>query len=120
MNPMAIYETQQRAHVHADDFVLPLTRGLKVAGFRAVRTFELRSACVPVRIRCPHHGQGPCDCQLIVLLVYDWLGSTYSLTVQGSGHQCEIELVEAGPGINQGVVESIQLVIELVKEECAG
>jgi hypothetical protein len=117
---MAIYETLHRAHVHADDFVLPLTQGLEAAGFRAVRSFDLRSACAPLGVPCPHHGQGPCDCQLIVLLVYDWFGSPYSLTLHGSGHQCEIKLVEAGPGTNQGVVESIQLVIELVKEDCAG
>ncbi len=40
-------------------------------GLRVVRSFDLRSACAtPPDLTCSHHGDVPCDCQVVVLLVY--------------------------------------------------
>lgn len=42
------------------------------SGMGAVRSFDLRSACAAYPDRsCPHHGQASCDCQLVILLVFD-------------------------------------------------
>lgn len=46
-------------------------KALRAAVLIVLRTFDLRSACPPLSENvCPHHGTSPCDCQLIVLLIY--------------------------------------------------
>lgn len=43
---------------------------LTAAGLRVKRSFELDSACAPfTNTRCPHSGEIPCDCKLVVLIV---------------------------------------------------
>ena len=45
---------------------------LHKSGMGAVRSFDLRSACAAYPDRsCPHHGKASCDCQLVILLVFD-------------------------------------------------
>lgn len=46
-------------------------QALRAVGMTVVRSFDLRSACAPrPDLACPHHEGTPCDCQLMVLLVY--------------------------------------------------
>ena len=48
-----------------------VTHVLTEAGLRVQRSFDLQSACASFTDNvCPHHGDAPCDCQLVVLLVY--------------------------------------------------
>jgi len=45
---------------------------LKQSGMHVVRSFDLQSACAsPPGFICPHHGENPCNCQMVVLLIYD-------------------------------------------------
>lgn len=48
-----------------------VTHVLTKAGLHVQRSFDLQSACASFTDNvCPHHGDTPCDCQLVVLLVY--------------------------------------------------
>lgn len=55
-----------------DEAVRLVADQLLRSGFQVVQTFDLhaarggRSLCA-----CPHHGTAACDCQMVVLLVYD-------------------------------------------------
>jgi hypothetical protein len=41
------------------------------AGLRVMRTFDLKAARHnPADCPCPHHGTDDCDCQMVVMLVY--------------------------------------------------
>lgn len=52
--------------------VTTVTRRLHKSGLGVVRSFDLRSACAAYPDRsCPHHGKKSCDCQLVILLVFD-------------------------------------------------
>ena len=42
-----------------------------IAGFRVVETFDLQAARLAHNdCTCPHHGTDRCNCQMIVLLIY--------------------------------------------------
>src|SRR3989304_4087463 len=52
--------------------VTTVIQRLHKSGLGVVRSFDLRSACAAYPDRsCPHHGQASCDCQLVILLVFD-------------------------------------------------
>ena len=52
--------------------------------FRVIRTFDLHAArLVQANCPCPHHGTQACDCQMIVLLVYEENHPPVSLVVHG-------------------------------------
>ena len=54
------------------------------AGFRIVRTFDLRSARqAHPECPCPHHGTDDCNCQLIVLLVYGKQAEPATMVIHG-------------------------------------
>ena len=49
-----------------------LTDRFSQAGLRVMRTFNLQVARhAQGMCPCPHHGTGQCDCQMVVLLVYE-------------------------------------------------
>ncbi len=54
------------------------------AGFRVVQTFDLQVArLVHPDCSCPHHGTDECNCQMIVLLVYDKQDDPVTLVIHG-------------------------------------
>jgi hypothetical protein len=54
-------------------------------GLETLRTFDLQAAQhINTFCPCPHHGTGPCDCQMIVLLVYQ--GSRHPVSLVGHGY----------------------------------
>ena len=57
---------------------------LNTVGFRVVQSFDLRAArsLIP-DCACPHHGTVACDCQYIVLLVYDRNYPPLTLVIHG-------------------------------------
>ena len=72
------------------------TQNLEAAGLRVVRSFDLRSACASITENvCPHHGTAPCDCQLVVLLVYGTGTAPVSLMFHSHQGQTELEWEEA-------------------------
>ncbi|GAB4577453.1 MAG: hypothetical protein Fur0022_01840 [Anaerolineales bacterium] len=80
-------------------------QNLAAAGLRVVRSFDLRSACASFTENvCPHHGTTPCDCQLVVLLVYGIGVAPVSLVLHSHMGQTELqwdETPEARPSPEQ-------------------
>ncbi|GAB4577449.1 MAG: hypothetical protein Fur0022_01800 [Anaerolineales bacterium] len=72
-----------------------VTQDLEKARLRVVRSFDLRSACGSLDGNvCPHHGTAPCDCQLVVLLVYGVGATPASLLLHSHRGQTEIQCDE--------------------------
>ena len=60
-------------HKPCEEAIDWVTSQIRDAGLRFIRTFDLQEARrTPRRFRlnCPYHGIDPCDCQMVVLLVY--------------------------------------------------
>lgn len=72
------------------------TQRLEQLGLRILRSFDLSTAaCVPQPgMPCPHHGIVPCDCQLVVLLIYGEDGPPVSLVAHGHDHQTWFSVVD--------------------------
>lgn len=90
-----------------------MRNGLMTQGMRVVRSFDLQSACASYPdLTCPHHDDGPCDCQLVVLLVYGQTSVPASLVVHSHRGQTEIDLVDS-PDYrpDPAVVECIRLAL---------
>jgi hypothetical protein len=58
---------------------------LEQANFRAVRTFDLQVARMAhLDCTCPHHGTEQCNCQMVVLLVYQNNFPPTTLVIHGN------------------------------------
>lgn len=69
---------------------------LEGAGLRVYRSFDLRSArAVDNSCACPYHGTEACDCQMVVLLVYEGQGTPATLVLHGHQGRTWMSLVEA-------------------------
>lgn len=94
-----------------------IRNGLTAQDLRVVRSFDLKSACASYPdLTCPHHNDGPCDCQLVVLLVYGSAGAKAgapaSLVVHSRRGQTEIDLVDSPDHRpDPGLVDCIRLVL---------
>jgi len=67
---------------------------LQQAGFQVMRSFDLNAArAAHVACSCPHHGTNLCDCQLVVLLVYDQDGPPATLTAHSRDGRTQFALV---------------------------
>jgi hypothetical protein len=74
-------------------------RQLTAAGFRVVQTFDLQVARRAHQdCTCPHHGTADCDCQLVVLLVYQQDEEPSTLVIHSRDSSTEISLAGAGTG----------------------
>ncbi|HEX6384736.1 MAG TPA: hypothetical protein VF177_08715 [Anaerolineae bacterium] len=66
-----------------------------LGGLRAASSFDLRSAMTaPGDCSCPYHGTDPCDCQMVVMLVYASAGSPATLVAHGHNGQTWITLID--------------------------
>jgi hypothetical protein len=64
-------------------------------GLHTLRTFDLQAAqYVNIDCLCPYHGTGPCDCQMIVLLVYQGSRHPVSLVAHGYDERTWLYLVD--------------------------
>ena len=67
---------------------------LEQAGLQAVRTFDLQAARVShMHCACPHHGTSQCNCQMVVLLVYQGRNPPATLVVHGCDEKSWFYLV---------------------------
>jgi len=73
---------------------------LTSTGLQTLRTFDLQAVehvhtehVVACRA-CPHYGMGPCDCQMIVLLVYQGSRPPVSLFAHGYNEHTWLYLVD--------------------------
>jgi hypothetical protein len=61
---------------------------ISAVGLEVVRTFDLQVARNEhASFTCPDHGKDECDCQMVVLLVYD--NTRQPLTLVGHGHDAQ-------------------------------
>ena len=68
---------------------------LEESGFQVIRSFDLCAArSVHVDCPCPHHGTNKCDCQMVVLLVYQEENPPVTLVAHGHDSHTSILLVE--------------------------
>jgi uncharacterized Zn finger protein len=64
------------------------------AGFQVMQTFDLQTARTGHSFcTCPHHGTGQCDCQMVVLLVFDSEYPPASVVAHGQDGQTWFMLV---------------------------
>jgi len=84
-NPLIVLSGDSQA-------VITLTaESLASAGLQVVRSFDLQVARAShTDCTCPHHGTYQCNCQLVVLLVYDQ--DKLPVTLVAHGHDGETHL----------------------------
>jgi len=88
-----MYQTTPLIVVHGDSqaAIAETMRALVSAGMQVVRSFDLQAArAAHTDCKCPHHGTEQCDCQMVMLLVYD--RSDQPVTIVAHGHDCETHL----------------------------
>jgi hypothetical protein len=65
------------------------------AGLSVMRTFDLQVAChIQIACPCPHHGTDLCDCQMVVLLVYQGNREPITVIVHGYNSQTWFSVVD--------------------------
>jgi hypothetical protein len=68
---------------------------LTADGMEVIRSFDLLSAkATQVNCTCPKHGNDDCDCQLVVLLVYDNRGTMLTMVAHGKDNKTHFALVD--------------------------
>ena len=71
-----------------------LSHCLTSDGMHVIRSFDLQTArAAHENGPCPHHGEKPCDCQLIVLLVYDDRGSLLKIIAHSKDRKTHFSLI---------------------------
>ncbi len=105
-------------NMDGESTIAHLTRWLAHYGLRIVRGFDLQSACASVTdLTCPHHGDYPCDCQLVVLLVYGVDTPPASIVLHTHRGKTDIDLIDSPnnrPG--QQFKKTIKLAVENTAE----
>lgn len=93
---------------------------LEKDGLRVICSFDLQAACVSFEANiCPHHGEAPCDCQMLIMLVYGEEGAPLSLVAHGHRGRVQVGIREEGAQVNQALetrVRSLLGVSRIVKE----
>ena len=81
-----------------DEVAFGLAQTLEQNGLGVTRSFDLHSArTAHADCTCPHHGTALCDCQLVVLLVYEQGSGPVALLVHGRDGQTSVSLADDGP-----------------------
>lgn len=111
-NSMSYSEIILTIEAPVDAIVTILMDAFRALGLRVNRSFDLQSACAPHHSPCPHHGTIPCSCQLVVLMLYDWEGKQYGLTIHGSEGQSEVAIIKAGQEWSKRIIDTIFYAVE--------
>jgi hypothetical protein len=83
-------------HKPSVEAIIWSTSKLEQAGFRAIRTFDLQAArSAHLDCPCPHHGTEQCDCQMVVLLVYQGDSHPATLVVHGNDEMSWFYLINS-------------------------
>jgi hypothetical protein len=78
-----------------DEAVAWLNDQVNRSGLSMIRTFDLQVARqAQVDCPCPHHGTEQCDCQMVVLLVYQQTRQPVTLIAHGYNGQTRFSLVD--------------------------
>lgn len=83
----------------ADSIAAELSHALREAGLEVATTFELEGACAALSEPCPHHGEKPCSCHLILLNVHGFpLASPSLIRIHSDAEQASVQL---DPGLDE-------------------
>jgi len=88
-----MYQSTPLTAVYCDcqGAITQITQALVAVGLHVVCSFDLQAARdAHTNCTCPHHGTAQCDCQMVVLLVYD--RSSQPVTLVAHGHDRETHL----------------------------
>lgn len=78
-----------------EEAVTRVVQRLSNDGLEVVRSFNLQTArSAHTNCTCPYHGTALCDCQMVVLLVYDRQGQPITLVAHGQDGRTHFSLVE--------------------------
>jgi hypothetical protein len=71
------------------------TKALSQAEFQVTTSFNLRTArAAHSECACPHHGTADCDCQMVVLLVYEKDALPATLLIHSSNGRSWLSLTD--------------------------
>lgn len=115
-NSMSYGEKIVTIEAPADEIVQILMNAFSALGLHVNRSFDLQSACASHHSPCPHHGTIPCSCQVVVLMLYDWEGKQYGLTIHGSEGQSEVAIIKAGQEWSKLIIDTILHAVETALE----
>jgi hypothetical protein len=83
-------------NIDSETAVAKVIHRLAENGLEVMRSFDLQAArAAHTCCTCPHHGTEQCDCQMIVLLVYDRQSGPLTLVAHGYNGQTHFLLAEA-------------------------
>lgn len=93
-----------------DQVLEQVIQQLTKAGFRVVQTFDLQVARLAhPECPCPHHGTSDCNCQMIVLLVYQKRNIPASLIIHGQDDRTWLSLAnQAGQRVDPHLEAAIR------------
>jgi hypothetical protein len=78
-----------------DEAVELVSTKMNQAGLSVIRTFDLQVARRAQTVcPCPHHGTDPCDCQMVVLLVYQLYQKPITIIAHGYNGQTWFSVVD--------------------------
>ena len=76
-------------------------------GMQVIRSFDLQTArTAHVDCECPHHGKDECDCQLVVMLVYDERGTLLTLLAHGKDNKTHFALVDPPERVQERILKN--------------
>ncbi len=96
-----------------DEAVARAKCALEDSGLRVMMSFDSHlTRTSATSIACPHHGTAACDCQIVVLLVYDEEIQPATLLAHGQDGETWISLVVAPEqrppaGLEQGIKRAL-------------
>jgi hypothetical protein len=80
---------------------------LTADGMQVIRSFDLQTArAAHVDCECPHHGKDECDCQLVVMLVYDDQGTPITLVAHGKDNKTHFALVDPPESLQERLLKT--------------
>lgn len=86
------------------------------AGLHTVQTFDLHTVRAGIGdCLCQDHGTSQCDCQMVILFVYEQAGEPVTLVLHGNHGQTWLSFAETPKaGFNTALAKSIQQQLEIL------
>lgn len=102
-----------------DEVAARLKQGLASAGLRVVQTFDLHVARLGLPdCACPNHGTSECNCQMVVLFLYEGPAEPVTLILHGNNGQTWLSLPDRPyRQANTRTVAAIQSALKLPSSE---
>jgi hypothetical protein len=87
--------------------VAQIIERLKSDGLQVIRSFDLKTARMAhTECTCPHHGTEQCDCQMVVLLVYEGTGQPITMVAHDFEGKTHISIEYSPPPDSNRLLEA--------------